>query len=352
MLHCCVPVSGLPSFDAGAMLAPMAGYSDAPFRWLCRRYGSVWSVTEMVSAKGLRLDPTRGIEIGAPYRGEPNLSVQLFASDPDDAAYAVDLLDRRYGPAGFDLNMGCPVKKIAHKGCGVQLMRSPARAATIVAAMRAGTDRPVSVKMRLGYDEVVVDDVAAAVVQAGASWITVHGRTGLQKYGGEADWSHAERLASIVDVPVVGSGDVIDLASFQARSGRGTGIMIGRGALGRPWVFSTVRDGREPRWAEAAEIMLEHARLHASWYGAHGGVRSLRGHLAKYVASFPEAAALRADLVRADTVDDVVRIVVPTLPKDARDRATDGAWPLGGPHAVTMAGSLPVTQPTMHVGHA
>ena len=308
-----------PAFSDGAFLAPMAGYGDAPFRLLCRRYGAVWSMTEMVSAKGLRHDPTRGIEIGAPYRGEPNLSVQLFAADPDDASFATALLHDRYAPSGFDLNMGCPVKKILHKGCGVQLMRAPDRAAAIVAAMRQATDRPVSVKMRLGWDEVVVDEVAAAVVGAGAAWITVHGRTGVQRYEGEADWSHVERLSRTVDVPIVGSGDVVDAASYRRRARPGLGVMIGRGALGRPWVFDLVKGGIAPSWPQAAAIMIEHVRLHLAWYGEDAGLRSLRGHLAKYVAPYPEAASARASLVRADTEVDVVQSVKETLSPAQRE---------------------------------
>jgi nifR3 family TIM-barrel protein len=303
----------------GAVLAPMAGFSDAPFRRLCRRYGSAWAVTEMVSARALALGDERGIAIGAPYPGEPDLVIQLFASDPSEAAIAAERLQRRYRPSAFDLNMGCPVKKIVHRGCGVELMADPERAGAIVAAVRAATGLPVSVKLRLGRDRVTVDASADAVVAGGAALVAVHGRTGAQKYAGEADWEPIARLARRLPVPVVGSGDVTDATGFRARRALGVGVMIARGALGRPWLFAEVRGEPAPTWPEAARVVVEHAQAQAAWYGEARGLRSLRGHLAHYVAPFPEAADLRDRLVRVDTVADVVRTLAPRLPKGALD---------------------------------
>lgn len=289
----------------GAVLAPMAGYTDAPFRRLCREYGSLWAVTEMVSARALALGDQRGIEIGAPYPGEPDLVIQLFAADPSEAAVATELLARRYRPSAFDLNMGCPVKKVVHKGCGVQLMGSPERAAGIVRAVRDASGLPVSVKMRLGMERPQLDEAADAVVEAGASLLAVHGRTGAQKYAGEADWEPIRRVAARLPVPVVGSGDVTDEAGFASRAALGVGVMIARGALGRPWIFATIRGGATPTWAEAVPVILRHARDQVAWYGEERGIRALRGQLARYVAPYPEAAALRPRLVRANTLGDV-----------------------------------------------
>lgn len=306
----------------GAVLAPMAGFTDAPFRRLCRERGSAWAVTEMVSARALALGHERGIEIGAPYPGEPDLVIQLFAADPDEAAVAASLLQRRYRPSAFDLNMGCPVRKVVHKGCGVELMARPDLAARIVAAVRDATGLPVSAKMRLGKDGLQVHEAAGAVVAAGASLVAVHGRTGTQKYAGVADWSPIADLAARLDVPVVGSGDVIDAAGFARRRALGVGVMIARGALGRPWIFGEVRGEPTPSWPEAAATMLRHARLQADWYGEARGLRALRGHLARYVAPYPEAAGLRDRLVRSGSVADVAAAVAASgvrLGPDAND---------------------------------
>jgi nifR3 family TIM-barrel protein len=301
----------------------MAGFSDAPFRRLCRRYGSAWAVTEMVSARALALGDERGIAIGAPYPGEPDLVIQLFASDPDEAAIAARRLQERYRPAAFDLNMGCPVRKIVHRGCGVELMADPDRARRIVAAVRTATGLPVSVKLRLGRDRVSVGESADAAVAGGAALIAVHGRTGAQKYAGRADWGPIAELGRRLPVPVVGSGDVTDAATFRARRALGVGVMIARGALGRPWLFAEVRGQPAPAWPEAARVVVEHARAQADWYGEARGLRSLRGHLAHYVAAYPEAAGLRDRLVRVDSVDDVVRVLASRLPQGALDSVLD-----------------------------
>ena len=298
----------------GAVLAPMAGFTDAPFRRLCREHGSAWAVTEMVSAKAMARGDRRTELIGAPYPGEPDLVIQLFAADPDEAAAAAVRLRDVFRPSAFDLNMGCPVRKVIHKGCGVQLMRRPDRAAAIVRAIRGATGLPVSVKTRLGPDAVIVDDVADAVVGAGAGALAVHGRTGAQKYAGRADWEPIAALAARLPVPVLGSGDVVDPDAFRARRKLGVQVMIARGALGRPWIFDEVRGGAPRSWPEAAATLLRHARLQAAWYGEERGVRALRGHLARYVAPYPRAAELRFALVRAETVAQIAAIVGRTAP--------------------------------------
>ena len=311
----------------GAILAPMAGFTDAPFRRLCREHGSAWAVTEMVSARALARGDDRSAMIGAPYPGEPELVIQLFAADPDEAAAAAVHLQERYAPAAFDLNMGCPVRKVVHRGCGVELMARPELARDIVAAMHRASGLPVSAKLRLGKDSVTAFESVAAVVEGGASLVAVHGRTGAQKYRGEADWEPIARLAQRLDVPVVGSGDVVDATGFEARRRLGVGVMIARGALGRPWIFHEVRGGSAPTWPQAADIVLRHARLQAAWYGEARGIRSLRGHLERYVRPYPEAAHLRDSLVRAQSVADVVTIL-------ARAHGSAAVWDVREPPEV------------------
>ena len=199
----------------GAILAPMAGFTDAPFRKICREFGSSYAVTEMVSAKMLVSGQQSGIKVGAPYPGEPDLVIQIFAADPQLAAEAARILAKKYNPVAFDLNMGCPVKKIVNKGCGSALMRDLGLASSIVRALVNSVDIPVSAKMRLGFDAVNVIEAAKAVVDAGVSAIAVHGRTATQKYYGEANWDEIAKVAEAVNVPVIGSGDINSPASFK-----------------------------------------------------------------------------------------------------------------------------------------
>jgi nifR3 family TIM-barrel protein len=302
----------------GAVLAPMAGFSDAPFRKLCREFGSAWAVTEMVSAKALALGNRRGIEIGEPYPGEPDLVIQLFASEPDHAAEAAALLVDRYRPAALDLNMGCPVRKIVNKGCGVELMADPSRAAAVIRAMRASVPVPVSAKMRLGIDRFQAIEVAQAVEAAGAAAIAVHGRTARQRYDGDADWDRIAEVAAAVSVPVLGSGDIASAEDYLRQRRRGLGVMVARASLGRPWIFAELLGAPPPTLEERARILYRHAHLNCDWYGETHGIRTLRGQFGRYFAGSDLAASLRPLLVRVATLDELVAILRRSLGIDVR----------------------------------
>jgi len=286
----------------GAVLAPMAGFTDAPFRRLARAYGAAWAVSEMVSARALALGDDAGLAISAPHPGERDVVLQLFASDPAEAAGAAQRLVEAFHPTALDLNMGCPVRKVVQRGCGVELMRDPARAAAIVAAIDAAVDVPVTVKMRLGIDRVVAREVVAAVVEAGAVAVAIHGRTADQKYGGEADWDAIAEVAAAVTVPVLGSGDVADADGYRLARARGLGVMIARAALGRPWLFREILGGRGPTVEEVVAVSWRHARDHVAWYGGEHALPRLRGQLAAYAA---QAGASREPFVRVSRLDDV-----------------------------------------------
>lgn len=285
---------------SGAILAPMAGFSDAPFRRLARHFGAAWAVSEMVSAKGLAsgAQDRRGLQISAPYQGEPFVVVQLFAAEPAVAARAVERLTVRYRPDAFDLNMGCPVKKVLNRGCGSELLRDPDRAAAIVAAMRGASDVPVSAKLRLGIDADVALEVAQAVAAGGASLIALHGRTAHQRYDGRADWDAIERVAAGVDVPLVGSGDVRDAPTYARARARGLGVMIARGAIGRPWLFAELVGAAPPTRLEVVTVLWRHARDHDAWYGGTAPLRSLRSQLAAYGAALAGAPGPAIDTER------------------------------------------------------
>jgi tRNA-dihydrouridine synthase B len=322
----------------GAVLAPMAGYTDAPFRRLAHAFGAAWAVTEMVSARALALGDRGGLAISAPYPGERDVAIQLFAADPDEAATAAARLVAAYGPSAIDLNMGCPVRKVRHKGCGAELLRDPARAAAIVAAIDAAIDVPVTAKTRLGIDRVHAHEVVAAVVEAGAAAIAIHGRTAVQKYDGEADWDAIASIAAGVEVPVLGSGDVRDAAAFARARARGLGVMIARGALGRPWLFRELRGGPPPSPEEVTAVAWRHARDHVAWYGGERALPRLRGQLVAYALEAWSAMQAVAGLAverQAEAVRDDVALHRPVAddPRRARD-------PLGLRDALMQATTL------------
>ena len=294
--------------EGKAILAPMAGFTDAPFRKLCRDFGSSWAVTEMVSAKGLVLGDLKGIEIGEPYPNEPDLVIQVFGGEPELVAAAGVKLYDLYKPSALDLNMGCPVKKITGKSCGSKLMQDPERAADIVKALVAAVPVDISAKMRLGYDQMNVLEVAKAVEEAGASIVAVHGRTAAQKYTGEANWEAIKEVSESVQIPVIGSGDVVTRAQFERYRSWGLGVMVARAALGQPWFFAELLGEAPPNALAKARIAYQHALLLLNWYEAIHKAREehlmkqFRGQLLRYFAFLPDA---KPELIQIASLTDL-----------------------------------------------
>ncbi|MPY67191.1 tRNA-dihydrouridine synthase [Deinococcus sp. SDU3-2] len=322
----------------GAVLAPMAGYSDAPLRQLAAEQGALWTVSEMISSRGLVLGgESEKLTLGRPYPGEEGRVVQLFGAEPDILAEAVRRAETWFTPAAIDLNMGCPVPKVRGRG-GACLLQTPEVAYGLITAMRGATRLDVSAKIRLGWDENRSVEIAQGLAAAGASLITVHGRTSAQRYTGEADWDAIARVAAAVPVPVVGSGDILTAAQARARRREAgvAAVMIGRGAVGNPWLFRALATGDDalPPAAGRARTALRHAELHVAFYGPDryglASVRPLRKVLPRYLPDFPE---LRDALVQVDTVADVAAALSPLL---------EDAVPLPAPVAVgAYAGRRP-----------
>lgn len=308
--------------QGGAVLAPMAGFSDAPFRQLCRRFGSAWAVTEMVSAKALVQGNLQGLEIGAPYQGEPDLVIQVFGGEPEIVAAGGSILYKRYYPAALDLNMGCPVKKVTGKSCGSKLMQDPERAAEIVRQLRRAVPVPISAKLRLGFDKVNALEVALALQDAGAALLTIHGRTAAQKYTGEADWDAVTEVSEQLAIPVIGSGDVTSRAQFESYRGRGLGVMVGRGAVGRPWIFSEFRGEQPPPPEGIGTLMLEHAHAMCAWYGGEHALLKMRGHLVRYAQHFAGPETLRNALVKVTTLAELAVVLAGMLESKKAPLAT------------------------------
>ena len=276
-------------------LAPLAGITDKSFRRLCHECGAALVYTEMVSAKALWYKDKKTEELLKICPDEGPVAFQVFGSDAEAMAYAAEFLDGRENTL-LDVNMGCPVPKVVKNGDGSALMRDPDKAGRIIEAMVAKTKKPVTAKIRAGWDAASVNavEVARVLEAAGVSMICVHGRTREQYYSGRADWDVIGKVKAAVSVPVIGNGDVRSPEDAQAIVEQ-TGcdhVMVGRGALGNPWIFGGVPGAPAP--AEKAAMFLRHARLTAEDKGEHIAVCEMRKHAGWYFKGLSGAARLRA----------------------------------------------------------
>ncbi len=290
----------------------MAGYSDAPFRRISAQLGALWTVSEMMSARGV-LEGDATLDIGRPLPGEEGRVIQLFGADPHVLAEAARRVEATFAPAAIDLNLGCPVPKVRGRG-GSSLLRAPETAYELLRAMRAAVSCDVSAKLRLGWDQDQALDIALGLEAAGADLIAVHGRTAVQRYEGEADWDAIARVAAALRIPLVGSGDVTSVGAAREKLALGVaGVMVGRGAVGNPWLFRQVGGGPAPTEAERAEVALRHAALNASFYGERRGLLQLRKVLPRY---FPGRPEWRESLVRVETLGEL-RALLDQVPAPA-----------------------------------
>src|SRR6476646_227299 len=252
-------------------VAPMAGMTDTAFRRLVKRQGGCGLVvSEMVSSEGLVRGIDRTLEYAEYTEEERPVSIQIFGGDPEKMAAAAQIVEGM-GADVVDVNMGCPVPKIAKHNAGCSLMREPEHAAGVIRAMARAVRIPVTVKMRAGWDATAINapDLAKRMEDAGAAAVAVHGRTAAQSYSGSSDWDLIARVASGVQIPVFGSGDCVEAGQVvdRLRSGAVSGVLVGRGALRNPWIFGQARDlmeGRTPREVSAEErgrFLLEYIDL-------------------------------------------------------------------------------------------
>ena len=260
---------GSLTLDHPVALAPMAGMTDTAFRRLVKGMGGCGLVvTEMVSSEGLVRGIDRTLEYAEYTEAERPVSIQIFGGDPKVMADAAQIVEGM-GADIVDINMGCPVPKIAKHNAGCSLMREPAHAAEVVRAMASAVRIPVTVKMRAGWNEQAINapDLARMVEDAGAAAVAVHGRTAAQSYTGESDWKLIGRVAETVRIPVFGSGDCVEPGQIvsRLRESGASGVLVGRGALRNPWIFSQAAEtlaGRTPADVSAARARPVPARLH------------------------------------------------------------------------------------------
>lgn len=306
---------GSVPLDSTAALAPMAGVADRAFRELCVRFGAAYVVGEMVSAKGITMGDRKSDELLFLSDEERPAAVQLFGDDPAIMAEAAQRA-LAYRPQAIDINMGCPAPKVVRSGGGSALMRRPETAQAVVKAVVKAVDIPVTVKIRAGWDESEKNavELARRCEAAGASAITVHGRTREQMYAPPVDLDIIRQVKQAVSIPVIGNGDICD-AKSAARMLEKTGcdlVMVGRGALGRPWVFAQIsaylKSGTllpDPPVAQRMRIMIEHIRTLCDYKGTHTGMLQARTHAAWYMKGLRGAAGYRREIGALESMEQL-----------------------------------------------
>lgn len=290
------------------LLAPLAGITDAVMRQLCEEQGAALTYTEMVSAKGIYYGDKNTSKLTAISKGAGPTAIQIFGSEPEVMAYAAKELDG-LDNCILDINMGCPVPKVVKNGDGSALLLNPNLVYDVVKATVSATSKPVTVKIRKGFDQEHINavEIAKAIESAGASAVAVHGRTRTQYYTGEADWDIIKEVKKNVSIPVIGNGDVKSPADAD-RMMKETGcdfVMIGRGAMGNPWVFS----GVEPAKEEKLETMIRHLEMLCELKGEGTAVKEFRKFVVWYTKGMQGAAKLRQAVNYIETKDKMKEVL-------------------------------------------
>lgn len=304
---------GKVTLENNVIAAPMAGVTDLPFRLLLKEQGVGLVCSEMVSAKAIYYNNKNTEALMQVNEKERPFSLQLFGSDPKLMAEMVKKIeDRPYDI--IDINMGCPVPKVVNNGEGSALMKNPMLAGRIIEAMAKATEKPVTVKIRKGFDDAHVNAVEMAHIaeESGAATIAVHGRTREQYYHGKADWEIIRQVKEAVHIPVIGNGDIDSPEAAKAivEYTGCDGIMLGRGLQGNPWLVGQILYGKgKPTIEEIVDMVLKHAQMQIEFSGEYLGIRQMRKHVAWYTTGYPGSAKLRGMVNQVESMEELTRLM-------------------------------------------